>query len=69
LGNEALVRAFTQHGNTYIAPVDDPEGSGALMYVHLFFYHLWYNGFDIDDAHRKASGLDTETAMFRLFRN
>jgi hypothetical protein len=67
-GNEALVKAFTQNGNTYIAPIDDPEGNSALMFVHLFFYHAHYNGFNINDAYKKASGLDEETAMFRLFR-
>ena len=67
-GNEALVKAFARNGNTYIAPTDDPEGNSALIFVQLFFYYLCYNDFNIDEAHKKASGLDEETAMFKLFR-
>ena len=68
-GNEALVKAFTGNGNTYIAPTGDPEGSSALVFVQLFFYHLGRNGFDVDDAYQKARGLDEETALFWLFRD
>lgn len=71
-GNEELVKAFVKNGNTYIAPIDDPDGDSGLIYAQSFFYHMTYNQFNIEDAHNKARNIDAErqrnsTGMFTLF--
>ena len=67
-GNEALVKAFTKNCNTYIAPVCDPNGSSAMIYICLLFYHINFDRFNIEDAHSKASSIDVDTKMFTLFK-
>ena len=68
-GKDNFVKSFIKNGkaSVYIAPEDYPEGSAALLFGIVMFYELSRNK-TIEEAVEKASSLDNETKIFKLFK-
>lgn len=69
-GTPQMGDAFFESGASYyIAPDGYPDGSAALYFVLSFYYNLFYGKLNIEESYDKASGHDTETQLFKLYRN
>jgi hypothetical protein len=67
-GTKEFADVFLGSGaSNYIAPKDYPEGNASLFYVLNFYYHLFAKNLSIDNAHKKAKLVDSDTEMFKLF--
>ncbi len=61
-----MVEIFSEHNN-YIAPVDAVFGNSALNFVLNLFYYL--KDYELETAYIKASSIDSETKLFKLYKN
>ena len=59
--------AFTQNGNTYIAPADYVESTAAYFFVVRLFYEMLSPGKTAEEACRNAASTDGECGLFRYF--
>lgn len=67
LGNQDMAQAFLSQGaKAYIGANDYVEGNAALLFVHRFLYEQ-ANKVKLATAFKKASEMDSETALFELF--
>ncbi|MEU6040688.1 hypothetical protein ABZ801_35345 [Actinomadura sp. NPDC047616] len=67
-GTEAFAEAFMRGGcSAYIAPEDYLEGTAAIAFVSVFYYHLLQLKTPLPDAVRLAANLGGDTTLFRLW--
>lgn len=64
--DKKMVEIFSEHNN-YIAPVDVVLGNSALNFVLNLFYYL--KDYELETAYIKASSIDSETKLFKLYKN
>ena len=65
--NNGMNNVFTTSKNKFIAPIDGVDGNSVLPYLTALFYLLTQDKHDLQSAHKKASSLDKETKLFKLF--
>lgn len=65
-GKGELYKAFTARNNTFIAPIDDIEGTSDLLFVIELFYHL-SNHKSLKESCALASKTDKETALYKMY--
>ena len=65
-GKGELFKAFTECNNTFIAPIDDIEGTSDLLFVIELFYHL-SNHKSLKESCALASKTDKETALYKMY--
>ena len=68
-GKEHIAKSFINNGvKTYIAPIDDIEGSSSLLFtLHLFYYLS--NGMELNEAVKKSCQFDDECNLFKMYLN
>ena len=67
-GTPEFAAAFTKGGaRAYIAPINDPDGPDALLFVHHFFHQCLARIAHVDSAFEHARNYDANSQMFRIY--